>query len=56
MTGHAAVPGSPLRSFYALDLPHDGLAITLFIAALGAAGLVIFWAMVGRHGRGRSGG
>jgi cation-transporting P-type ATPase E len=44
-------PVHPLRSFYALDLPRSGLPVTVLIAALGAASIVAFWAILQRHNR-----
>jgi hypothetical protein len=41
-----------VRRFYALQLPHSGLATTLAIAALGAAALTGFWVLSRRRGRG----
>ena len=41
-----------MRRFYALQLPHSGLATTLIIAALGAAALTGFWVLSRRRGRG----
>src|SRR6266446_1980223 len=43
-----------VRRFYALQLPHSGLATTLIIAALGAAALAVFWVLSRRRGRGPS--
>ncbi len=40
-----------VRRFYALELPHGDLAITLLIAALGAAALAGFWVLSHRRGR-----
>jgi len=40
------------RRFYALQLPHSGLATTLVIAELGAAALAGFWVLSRRRGRG----
>jgi cation-transporting ATPase E len=45
-------PVPAVRRFYALQLPHSGLATTLVIAALGAAALAGFW---GRCATERSG-
>ena len=45
-------PLPAVRRFYALQLPHTGLATTLVIAALGAAALAGFWVLSRRHGRG----
>jgi cation-transporting ATPase E len=41
-----------VRRFYALQLPHNGLATTLAVAALGAAALTGFWVLSRRRGRG----
>ena len=45
-------PVPAVRRFYALQLPHSGLATTLIIAALGAAALAAFWVLSRRRGRG----
>jgi cation-transporting ATPase E len=45
-------PVSQVRTFYALQLPRSGLALTLLIAALGAAALAAFWVISRRRGRG----
>ena len=45
-------PVPAVRRFYALQLPHSGLATTLIIAALGAAALAVFWVLSRRRGRG----
>jgi len=45
-------PVPAVRCFYALQLPHNGLATTLVIAALGAAALAGFWVLSRRRGRG----
>ena len=45
-------PVPAVRRFYALQLPHSGLATTLVIAALGAAALAGFWVLSRRRGRG----
>jgi cation-transporting P-type ATPase E len=45
-------PVPAVRRFYALQLPHNGLATTLVIAALGAAALAGFWVLSRRRGRG----
>jgi hypothetical protein len=45
-------PAHAVRGFYALELPHGELWITLLIAALAAAALVGFWVIsrwTGRH-------
>jgi len=42
-------PLHALRSFYALDLPHSGLPVTLLLAALGTASIVAFWAILQRR-------
>jgi cation-transporting ATPase E len=44
-------PVQALRSFYALDLPHSGLPVTLLIAVLGAASIGAFWAIFQRRNR-----
>ena len=44
-------PVHALRSFYALDLPRSGLPVTVLIAALGAASIVAFWAILQRRNR-----
>jgi cation-transporting ATPase E len=45
-------PLPAVRRFYALQLPHSGLAATLISAALGAAALTGFWVLSRRRGRG----
>ena len=45
-------PVPAVRSFYALQLPHGNLGITLLIAALGAAALTGFWVHSRRRGPG----
>jgi cation-transporting ATPase E len=45
-------PVPALRRFYALQLPHSGLATTLAVAAAGAAALAGFWLLSRRRGRG----
>jgi cation-transporting P-type ATPase E len=45
-------PVPVVRRFYALQLPHSGLATMLIIAALGAAALAAFWVLSRRRGRG----
>ena len=47
-----AFPVPIVRTFYALELPHDALGGTLLIAALGTAALTGFWALSRRPGRG----
>jgi cation-transporting ATPase E len=44
-------PVPAVRSFYALELPHGELGITLLIAALGAAALTGFWVFGRRRAR-----
>ena len=44
-------PVSAIRSFYALELPHSEIGVTLLIAALGAAALTGFWVLSGRAAR-----
>jgi cation-transporting P-type ATPase E len=46
------LPVPAVRRFYALQLPHSGLATTLVIAELGAAALAGFWVLSRRRGRG----
>ena len=43
-------PVRVVRRFYALELPHSGLAIILLIAALGAVALVSLWTALRRRG------
>jgi hypothetical protein len=45
-------PLPAVRRFYALQLPHSGLATTLAVAALGAAALTVFWVPSRRRRRG----
>ncbi len=44
-------PVPTVRTFYALELPHGAIGITLLITALGAAALMGFW-VLSRKGRG----
>jgi len=44
-------PLSPVRGFYALELPRGELVITLLIAGGGVASLAAFWAVSRRRGR-----
>jgi len=45
-------PVPAVRGFYALELPHGKVGITLLIAALGAAALAGFWVISRRRGDG----
>ncbi len=45
-------PLPAVRRFYALQLPHCGLAATLVAGAAGAAALAGFWVLSRRRGRG----
>jgi cation-transporting P-type ATPase E len=52
MAGFALLfPLSPVRGFYALELPRGELVITLLIAGGGVASLAAFWAVSRRPGR-----
>jgi cation-transporting ATPase E len=44
-------PLPAVRNFYALELPNGEIGSTLFIAALGAAALTVFWIILRRGGR-----
>jgi magnesium-transporting ATPase (P-type) len=44
-------PVPAIRSFYALELPHGEIGVTLLIAGLGGAALAGFWMLSGRPAR-----
>ena len=44
-------PVPAVRSFYALELPHGEIGVTLLIAGLGGAALAGFWMLSGRPAR-----